>query len=191
MRTARRTALKWFLLAGTGAVLAGILCWVWHSRAAPPRVEPGITSRPAAEVFASFREALRDEDSDVLEAVAIDICGRRLLANMTRDEIVGALGKPTSLRWTPLDPKKGEADLVTRFLAIKADYYVYAVYDPDRNENTGLGLAFYGSRLAWSMFERGTDLELKRKIWTDYSKPPASAPSSRSATSEPSTQPDG
>ncbi len=192
MNTSGRTVLARLLAAGLAVALAGVAWLQWRSPGAPPKptpkAPPGITSCPAAEVFASFRAALRGDDVDAFEAAAVDISGRRLLAGMSRDEIVSALGKPTVITWTPLNPKMRDG-LLGNLLARKADYVCYGFYDLRTDHRTVFGLAFDGSRLAWTQFERYTTVELIRVIFTDYSKPPASAPSSRPASSEPGTQP--
>jgi len=143
--------------------------------------EPSTADLPADEVFAGFREADKARDIERFEQWALEIDRRRLLENLSRDEIEARLGKEHGTRWVYLDQEAMEArSFLTRWMLKRGDYWYYSTYISDPYVQVTLGLAFDGNELAWTYYGRYNYArrEHEKRLTTYYAFVPRSQPTS-------------
>ncbi len=142
------------------------------SQSAPDLSQPQLPV-PADQVFDGFRRSVSEKDIVGFDRWVTEICSRRLLSDLTRDEIRAQLGKPSSERWTTVDREAAESpNLLRRLFGRKADYWVYSVRPETVSlaEKAAFGLVIHGPTLLESNYERVG--KVKRRITVNYSDSP-------------------
>lgn len=132
------------------------------------------TGTATQEAFTGFREAVAADRLEDLERWALEIDRRRLLEGLSADEIRQALGEPTGKRWVYLDQEVLESrNPLKRWTSKRGDYWSYSTYQSDPYMTVAFCLAFDGTRLAWTSYQRYTPEELIKHVKTYYEYAPA------------------
>ena len=144
-------------LLGAVALSGSVSCERKPSSGDPASPDAALKVAPSSEeVFAGFRKSHAEDRMEEFECWVVEICDRRLLADLSSQDILERLGEPDSRTWTYLDASVGDSfNPVKRLLAAKGDYWDYSIYRPDEREQAAFGLVFDDEVLVESQYGRG------------------------------------